>query len=604
MKRIRNQVTMVSALSLVLLLTIVLSQAVTAKTANTSNMTGNCEPYHVQNAKVMGSFAMGGENYTDGILFSMGYNGSEDGYTARADFTLDQQFTGLKFQTGCIAGSKDAKLKILADGKVAAEHDISATAMPQEIAVNLTEVQAMSIIYYCENYSENYNMAIYGIGGIQFVSDGVLKGIRLAEDKIVLNSSAPSVQLQTVSVPFDAVLPELEYSSSNPGIATVDEKGVVTGLYGGTTVITVSSKDGAYKAECEVTVDMPKDISEAKITLNNDYFVYSGDAVVPEVVVSKDDKELVLNEDYIVIYKNNTEVGIGSVSIKGINAYGNTVTKDITIVPKAPEVSALSNVSSGIKVTWSQVAGAKGYYIYRKTGAGGSYKLLKNITSATTVSYTDTSVSTASTKMYYYVVYAYSDDRISAASEEKRLYRLSGTTITSVANSNTGIKIQWNKVDNVTGYLIYRKEGTGAYTQIKKVTKNTTISYNDTTANTNGAKYTYKVYTYRSTSQSAASAGVKTYRQSRMTLSKISNPSYRAIALIWSAKTGCTGYEVEYATNSSFTSSTVKTIKTGTKLTGLTKGKTYHVRIRSYKTVSGVKYYSAWSAKKSIKISR
>ena len=36
----------------------------------------------------------------------------------------------------------------------------------------------------------------------------------------------------------------------------------------------------------------------------------------------------------------------------------------------------------------------------------------------------------------------------------------------------------------------------------------------------------------------------------------------------------------------------------------LTKGKTYYVRVRSYKTVSGTKYYSAWSSKKSVKISK
>lgn len=36
----------------------------------------------------------------------------------------------------------------------------------------------------------------------------------------------------------------------------------------------------------------------------------------------------------------------------------------------------------------------------------------------------------------------------------------------------------------------------------------------------------------------------------------------------------------------------------------LTKGKTYYVRVRSYKTVSGKTYYSAWSASRKVKVAK
>ena len=35
--------------------------------------------------------------------------------------------------------------------------------------------------------------------------------------------------------------------------------------------------------------------------------------------------------------------------------------------------------------------------------------------------------------------------------------------------------------------------------------------------------------------------------------------------------------------------------------TNITKGKTYYIRVRAYKTVNGTKYYGAWSKVKSIK---
>ena len=39
-------------------------------------------------------------------------------------------------------------------------------------------------------------------------------------------------------------------------------------------------------------------------------------------------------------------------------------------------------------------------------------------------------------------------------------------------------------------------------------------------------------------------------------------------------------------------------------ISGLTKGSTYTVYVRSYKTVSGVNHYSAWSGSKTVKISK
>ena len=37
-------------------------------------------------------------------------------------------------------------------------------------------------------------------------------------------------------------------------------------------------------------------------------------------------------------------------------------------------------------------------------------------------------------------------------------------------------------------------------------------------------------------------------------------------------------------------------------LTGLRKGRTYYLKVRTYKIVSGEKYYSAWSSAKSVKV--
>ena len=77
----------------------------------------------------------------------------------------------------------------------------------------------------------------------------------------------------------------------------------------------------------------------------------------------------------------------------------------------------------------------------------------------------------------------------------------------------------------------------------------------------------------------------------------------------WKKNAKATGYQIQYSLSKTFASGnkSVNIAKVGTisKVIGsLTKGKTYYVRIRTYKTVGSTKYYSAWSAKKSVKISK
>lgn len=62
---------------------------------------------------------------------------------------------------------------------------------------------------------------------------------------------------------------------------------------------------------------------------------------------------------------------------------------------------------------------------------------------------------------------------------------------------------------------------------------------------------------------------------------------------------GVSGYEVEYSLKSNFKSSKKKATTTPTvTIKSLKAKKTYYVRVRTYKTVKGKKYYSSWSAYK------
>lgn len=66
------------------------------------------------------------------------------------------------------------------------------------------------------------------------------------------------------------------------------------------------------------------------------------------------------------------------------------------------------------------------------------------------------------------------------------------------------------------------------------------------------------------------------------------------------------GYQVRYSTKKNMTGAKIKTIsssysKVTKKIKGLKSKKKYYVQVRTYKIVNGKKYYSSWSARKTVK---
>lgn len=91
-------------------------------------------------------------------------------------------------------------------------------------------------------------------------------------------------------------------------------------------------------------------------------------------------------------------------------------------------------------------------------------------------------------------------------------------------------------------------------------------------------------------------------------IKSIKNTSGKKMKAAWDKVSDAEGYELQYSTSSGFKSGVVTkkldASKTSAACSGLTKGKTCYVRLRSYVTVDGVKKYSKWSAKKSVKINK
>ena len=170
-----------------------------------------------------------------------------------------------------------------------------------------------------------------------------------------------------------------------------------------------------------------------------------------------------------------------------------------------PTVSA-SNSYQGLKVSWSKISGATGYKIYRKP-SGGSYTCIKTITDASTLVYYDAEAKSG-TKYNYYVRSTNGSYQSGYAS--KAILVVSAPEI-SLSSTVDGVNISWNKITGATSYQIYRKTGTGSYSNIKTISSGNTTFYTDTTVKTGNA-YTYYVKAYNGTKSSGYSSVKITYK--------------------------------------------------------------------------------------------
>ena len=278
---------------------------------------------------------------------------------------------------------------------------------------------------------------------------------------------------------------------------------------------------------------------------------------------------------------------------------------------KKMSAPTLSNTATGVKVTWAEVKGASGYYVYRST-KDGAFEYVK-IKDGTATSYTDTVASKNNTKYTYYIK-AYKTVNGTTYKSYKStttdIYFMAQMDKPSLSNTSTGVKVTWEKASGASGYYIYRKTGSGDKEKIKTITSGSTLTYTDTAAKTNGTKYTYYVYAYKTVDdtkyKSYTSSGAVKYYMSKLTISSLTSNTAGKLTVKWGKNSKATGYQIYYSTSSSFSnykSVTISDPATVSKtISSLTSGKTYYVKVRAYKTVSSTKYYSPWSSVKSVKV--
>ena len=345
-------------------------------------------------------------------------------------------------------------------------------------------------------------------------------------------------------------------------------------------------------AAIEALVKAPKSVSDAAVTLSTSTYAFDNKAKTPAVTVKLGDSTLVKDTDYTVSYKNNKNIGTATVTVTGIGAYTGTVSKTFTINPAKQNIQKLEARYKGFFADWEQKGSATGYEVQYSTNSSFTSSSIRKL-SKNNPDYCTVSGITAG-KKYYVRVRSYT------VVGGKTYYGAwsSAKSVTTAKYDFTKASVSGISTKAFTGKAITQKITVKANGKTLKSGTDYTVSYSN---NKNVGTATVKI----TGKGSYAGTITKTFKinPAKQEIKKLSAKS-KGFSATWVKKGSATGYEVQYSTNSSFKNASKTTItskNTSSKTVSKLKAKTkYYVRVRSYTTVKGVKYYGAWSTAKTV----
>lgn len=226
--------------------------------------------------------------------------------------------------------------------------------------------------------------------------DGIdARGIERVGDKTVTMGLNQTSQLQVKITPSDTTNKNVQWTSSNNSVATVDSNGGVTSKNSGSTIITVTTHNG-LKTEFFIEVETPV----TNITLNSNEInlnpggTFKLDATVnPSNASNKNIKWISANESIATVDQSGNVAAdvAGTTYISAVSADGKvvatcTVNVSKPVVTKPAKVKIKSAKKKGKKVTlkWKKISDAAGYVVYMKTNSG-KFKAVKTVKKAKTV---------------------------------------------------------------------------------------------------------------------------------------------------------------------------------------------------------------------------
>ena len=251
--------------------------------------------------------------------------------------------------------------------------------------------------------------------------------------------------------------------------------------------------------------------------------------------------------------------------------------------------AAGSATSSSISLKWDKNANASGYEIEQYKG--GKWTQIAKINNSSTVSYNVSGLAADTTYTFRMRAYktlssgtSYSDYvRLAAKTQLTNTDKFIGTAI-----SPTAVKLDWNRNDKVTGYIIEQYKG-GKWTQIAVTKNNTTLTFT-VKGLADATPYSFRIKTYKNADGKTNYSGYTTVKAetppAAVKNARVTSTTATWITLEWERNANVTGYAIEQYKGGKWTQIAVTKNNTTLKfiVKGLNPDTKYSFRIRAYKT--------------------
>ena len=251
--------------------------------------------------------------------------------------------------------------------------------------------------------------------------------------------------------------------------------------------------------------------------------------------------------------------------------------------------AAESATSSSVSLKWDKNANASGYEIEQYKG--GKWTQIAKINNSSTVSYNVSGLAADTTYTFRMRAYktlssgtSYSDYvRLAAKTQLTNTDKFVGTAI-----SPTAVKLDWNRNDKVTGYIIEQYKG-GKWTQIEVTKNNTTLTFT-VKGLADATPYSFRIKTYKNADGKTNYSGYTTVKAetppAAVKNARVTSTTATWITLEWERNANVTGYAIEQYKGGKWTQ--IAATKNNTTLKFIVKGLNpdtkYSFRIRAYKT--------------------
>ncbi|MCH5201625.1 MAG: fibronectin type III domain-containing protein [Oscillospiraceae bacterium] len=279
-----------------------------------------------------------------------------------------------------------------------------------------------------------------------------------------------------------------------------------------------------------------------------------------------------------------------------------------TAYPAKPKLLTVDSVDyNKIQVNWEAVAGADGYYVYRKTDKVG-YKKIATLNDGKVCTYQDKGLVCGDS--YTYTVRAFRNQSGSTFTGDYEK-GITGKAVpaapkykVSVASYNS-LLISWNTVGGAGGYRVYYKKANDKKFSVLATFDNPKLTSCTHKSLATGEKYTYSVRAYYKKDKKKVwgqydSIGTTNMPQTLApAITSVKGSSYNSISVEWKSVSGANGYAV-YRKNFDDTKWTRLEIIKGNSVCSyvdknVSCGVKYSYTVRSYRTVNNSNKYGLYN---------